>query len=125
MTFRMCASSRKTNGMLNTLSSSTTGPIAPTEIARDLQRADLRLLDHLLLAAELHGGYIWMLMRPLVSALSVLPIRRSPRSSGSRADARPRLSRRRPAAPRQARRGERGGRAQSFTKSRRFIDSSP
>ena len=36
--------------------------------------ADLRLLDRFLFAAELHGGYIATLRRPLVAAASFLPM---------------------------------------------------
>ncbi len=55
ITFCMCAVLRNRNGRLNTLSSWITGPSAPT-LMRAMERADLRLLDRLFLAAELHRG---------------------------------------------------------------------
>ncbi len=51
----MCLESRNTNGMLKTLTSSTTGPTGADGDAGDLQSADLGLLDGFLLAAKLHG----------------------------------------------------------------------
>src|SRR5512132_3155541 len=54
ITFSMCASSRNMKGRLKTLSSGTSGPHRADADTRDGERADLGLLDHLLLAAELH-----------------------------------------------------------------------
>src|SRR2546430_1976086 len=56
MTFSACVASRKTNGRLKTFGSGPGGPHWASADAGDRQGADLRLLDHLLLAAQLHGG---------------------------------------------------------------------
>ena len=42
--------------------------------ARELDGADLRLLDRFLLAAELHGGIHLHVSRPLVACSSFLPM---------------------------------------------------
>jgi hypothetical protein len=54
MTLRMCASSRKTKGQVEDVELVDHRSHGADGDARDLQRADLGLLDHLLLAAQLH-----------------------------------------------------------------------
>ena len=54
ITFSMCASSRNMKGRLNTFSLRHDRAHRTDADARDRERADLRLLDHLLFAAELH-----------------------------------------------------------------------
>ena len=74
MTSRMCASLRNTNGMLNTLTSGTTGPIGPSEVRR-IWIAPTWVCSIISFSPpSTPPGNIWSLRRPLVAASSFLPM---------------------------------------------------
>jgi hypothetical protein len=72
ITLRMCASSRKMNGMLKTFSSSTTGPSAPTEMRAICSAPTCACSIISFSPPSCIEGYIWMLMRPFVAASELL-----------------------------------------------------
>ena len=75
ITFLMCASSRKMNGRLKTLRSSTTGPIAPTEMRAICSAPTWACSIISFSPPSCIDGYIWIEIRPLVAASSFLPMR--------------------------------------------------
>ena len=70
----MCDSLRKTNGMLNTFTSGTTGPTGPSEVRR-IWIAPTWVCSIISFSPpSTLPGNIWNLMRPLVAASSFLPM---------------------------------------------------
>ena len=74
ITARMCASLRKTNGMLKTLTSGTTGPTGPSEVRR-MSIAPTCVCSIISFSPpSTPPGNIFSLMRPLVAASSFWPM---------------------------------------------------
>ena len=71
----MCASSLNTNGMLKTLSSSTIGPIGPTEMRAICSAPTCACSIISFSPPSCIDGNIWIVMRPLVAFSSLLPMR--------------------------------------------------
>ncbi len=74
ITARMCAGSRKTNGMLNTFTSGTTGPTGPSDVRSSWIAPTCVCSIISFSAPSTLPGNIWNLMRPFVAASIFLPM---------------------------------------------------